>query len=175
MIIIKKRMAVLLVTLEHRVTNTRTYEKPTRPTFIRAEPEDEVDSEAGDDVVFGDYIMAMHDEWDRLPQRVKDHLNFDSYISQKRDHNRNWNNQKPWNKTNDLKYAINNLTLSTFDGSGRVTTRAWISKLDTFLTLRPMSEEDAIRFAALHLDGVAHDWWYHGMVTLHHDLITTYQ
>lgn len=38
-----------------------------------------------------------------------------------------------------------------------------------------MVEEDSIKFAALHLDGIAHDWWHHGMVTLQHDRIITYQ
>ena len=38
-----------------------------------------------------------------------------------------------------------------------------------------MSEVDAIRFGVLHLDGAAHDWWYHGLVSLQHDQITSYQ
>lgn len=37
-----------------------------------------------------------------------------------------------------------------------------------------MSKEDAIRFKVLHLDGVAHEWWYHGLVSLRHDQITSY-
>ena len=67
------------------------------------------------------------------------------------------------------------MTLEHFDGIGRVTTRAWIHKLDTYLALHPMSEVDAIRFRVLHLDGAAHDWWYHGLVFLQHDQITSYQ
>lgn len=37
-----------------------------------------------------------------------------------------------------------------------------------------MPEEDAIKFATLHLDGAAHEWWYHGLVTLGHSSIVTY-
>lgn len=64
--------------------------------------------------------------------------------------------------------------LPHFDGSDNSSARAWIQKLDNYLALRPMEEEEAIKFAMLHLDGVAHEWWYHGLVTLGHRSITTY-
>ena len=56
--------------------------------------------------------------------------------------------------------------MPTFDGSGKMIAQAWIDKLDTFLALRPMTEIEAIKYATLHLEGAAHDWWSHGMVTL---------
>jgi hypothetical protein len=37
-----------------------------------------------------------------------------------------------------------------------------------------MIEANAIKLATLHLEGEAHDWWYHGLVTLGHNNITTY-
>jgi len=37
-----------------------------------------------------------------------------------------------------------------------------------------MSETEAIKVATLHLDGEAQDWWFHGMVTLGHSIVTTY-
>jgi hypothetical protein len=46
--------------------------------------------------------------------------------------------------------------------------------LDTYLQLNPMTEAKAIKFATLHLDGEAHEWWYHGLVTLGHASITSY-
>lgn len=42
-----------------------------------------MDEEEGD-VVFADNVMTLHDEWEALPLRVKDHLNFDRFMSQKR-------------------------------------------------------------------------------------------
>lgn len=36
-----------------------------------------------------------------------------------------------------------------------------------------MFEEEAIKFDTLHVEGVAHEWWYHDMVTQGHDSITT--
>ena len=62
-----------------------------------------------------------------------------------------------------------------YDGSNKFRARSWVQKLDYYLSLRPMPEEDAIRFCTLHLEGVAHEWWYHGLVTLGHNLITTYE
>ena len=141
----------------HRyIAPARTFQRATRPTFVRNDTEEEKVEEGGEGN-FGDNILAMHDEWDAMPPRVKDHLNFDRFMSQKREHTRNRNDRGPRYKHNDLWQATNKLTLANYDGSGRVTTRAWVSKLDTFLTLCPMPEEDSIRFAALHLDGMAHD------------------
>ena len=37
-----------------------------------------------------------------------------------------------------------------------------------------MTESKAISFATLHLEGEAHEWWYHGMVTLGHSQIMSY-
>jgi hypothetical protein len=38
-----------------------------------------------------------------------------------------------------------------------------------------MTETKAISFATLHLEGEAHEWWYHGLVTLGHSRITSYR
>ena len=38
-----------------------------------------------------------------------------------------------------------------------------------------MTKSEAINFATLHLEGEAHEWWYHGLVTLGHCRITSYR
>jgi hypothetical protein len=38
-----------------------------------------------------------------------------------------------------------------------------------------MIETEAISFVTLHLEGEAHEWWYHGLVTLGHSRITSYR
>jgi hypothetical protein len=38
-----------------------------------------------------------------------------------------------------------------------------------------MTESEAISFSTLHLEGEAHEWWYHGLVTLGHSHITSYR
>ena len=37
-----------------------------------------------------------------------------------------------------------------------------------------MTESEDISFATFHLEGEAHEWWYHGLVTLGHNHITSY-
>lgn len=38
-----------------------------------------------------------------------------------------------------------------------------------------MLEAKAIKFASLHLEGEAHEWWYHGLlITVGHSNITSY-
>jgi hypothetical protein len=38
-----------------------------------------------------------------------------------------------------------------------------------------MTDTEAISFATLHLEGEAHEWWYHGLVTLGRSRITSYR
>ena len=37
-----------------------------------------------------------------------------------------------------------------------------------------MLEEEEIKFMELHLEGVVHEWWHHGLVTLRHNQVTSY-
>ena len=72
-------------------------------------------------------------------------------------------------KHSELQQVTNKLVLPTFDGSGKITALAWIHKVDTFLSLKTMTKFEALKYATLHVDGVAHDWWTHGMITLQHN------
>jgi hypothetical protein len=74
----------------------------------------------------------------------------------------------------DLRRKVGKLSIPSYDGSSRCSARSWVQKLDTYLQLNPMTEAEAIKFATLHLDGEAHEWWYHGLVTLGHSSITSY-
>ena len=38
-----------------------------------------------------------------------------------------------------------------------------------------MVEEDALKMAILHLEGEASDWWFHGVITLGHYHILSYE
>lgn len=46
---------------------------------------------------------------------------------------------------NELSQATNKLIMTYFDGSGRMASRAWVHKLDTYLPMHPMSGVDTIR------------------------------
>lgn len=74
----------------------------------------------------------------------------------------------------DLRRKIGKVNLSPFDGSGVITTQSWFLKVDTYFQLNPMPKEEAIEFTTLHLEGVAHEWWHHGLVSLGHDQVTSY-
>jgi len=71
-------------------------------------------------------------------------------------------------------HKAGNISVPSFDGSSKCSTRAWVQKMDTYFQLNLMLEADAVKFAMLHLEGEAHEWWYHGLVTLGHSNITSY-
>lgn len=75
----------------------------------------------------------------------------------------------------EYKDALNKVSLPTFDGRGKTSARSWVHKLDTFLSLKPMDEDKAIQFATMHLEGVAYDWWHHGLVSQDHAMIHSYE
>ena len=75
----------------------------------------------------------------------------------------------------DICAKIGKFTLPYFEGSGKETAQAWVQKLDTYLSLSPMTEGNAIKFAIIHLIGEAHNWWHDGIITLGHKSITTYE
>jgi hypothetical protein len=117
---------------------------------------------------FQDYLreyQALGDEF----QAAMSLQNFCTikYKNRPRDHNRGQQNK-------DLAQKLGKLSIPSFDGSNRSTTRAWVQKLDTYFQLNHMTEAEAIKFTTLHLDGEAHEWWYHGLVTLGHATITSY-
>lgn len=74
----------------------------------------------------------------------------------------------------DLQWKVVKLSNLNFDGSSCCTVRLWVEKLDAYFQLNLMAKSEAIKYATLHLDGEAHEWWYHGLVTLGHAHITSY-
>ena len=62
-----------------------------------------------------------------------------------------------------------------FDGTSNCLVGSWIQKMDTYFQLNPMEERDAIKLEAIHLDGESIEWWFHGMKTLGHDQVITYE
>jgi hypothetical protein len=44
-----------------------------------------------------------------------------------------------------------------------------------YYKLNQMTKTEVISFVTLNLEGEAHEWWYHGMVTLGHNHITSYR
>jgi hypothetical protein len=74
----------------------------------------------------------------------------------------------------ELQYTIGKVIIPNFDGGSKCFARSWVQKLNTYFQLHQMTETDAIKLATLHLDDEAHEWWYHGLVTLGHVRVTSY-
>lgn len=61
-----------------------------------------------------------------------------------------------------------------FDGK-KMMVKEWLHQLQTYFTLNlSMVEEDAIKFASLHLEGDALEWWQHGVISQGYALITSF-
>ena len=66
------------------------------------------------------------------------------------------------------------LTIPNFDWDHGGSVRIWVQNLDTYFQINPMTEKYSIKFATLHLDREAHEWWYHKFMTLGHNTINSY-
>ena len=49
-----------------------------------------------------------------------------------------------------------------------------MEKLDIYVQLNQVLDMEAIKIAVMHLEGEAHDWWFHGLSTLGHANVTAY-
>ena len=58
-----------------------------------------------------------------------------------------------------MQHSLGRFSLPTFDGSPKVSARSWVNKLDTYFHLHQVSEEEALRVVALHLQWKAYAWW----------------
>ena len=66
------------------------------------------------------------------------------------------------------------LFLPKFDGSSTSSANAWVEKLYIYFQLNKVPEMEAINIAALHFEGEAHNWWFHGLPTQGHANVTDY-
>ena len=103
---------------------------------------------------------------------LEEDISYKDYVDLRMRYTRGGNKGGYFN--NDLRRKLSKVNLSPFDGSGSISAQAWVMKADTYFQLNPMPEEEAIKFVTLHLEGVAHEWWHHGTITLGHDQIKPY-
>ena len=67
------------------------------------------------------------------------------------------------------------VTIPSFDGSSQIYASAWLQKISVYFQLNPIVEEDALKMDILHIEGEASDWCSHGLITLLHDQILSYE
>ena len=97
-----------------------------------------------------------------------------SYFYNMKSRNQPRNFNRGFNQNYELQQTLGRLTIPNFDGAHGGSTRIWVQKLDTYFQLNYMTETNVIKLATLHLDREAHDWWYHRLVTLGHNTISSY-
>ena len=99
----------------------------------------------------GDYLQ----EYESQSKRFKDHLNFQGFWKIKED-------QRPSAHSRSIRskqQGAGRFFLFTFDGSPKCLARAWVKELDTYVQQHQVSEDEAIKVAALHFEGKAYAWW----------------
>ena len=157
--------AIPIVTAQ-RVNTTHT--RPTMPTF----PVEDEGSTAPRDGGPAQHA-AIFADWQSLGQAFRDALPFDRYL-QFRCGGKAHEQEKGRGSHRDNHRAASKFHLPMFDGSQKATAKSWVEKLDIYFQLNQMPEKEAIKMAALHLEGEAQDWWFHGMTTLGHSAVSTY-
>ncbi|XP_059075327.1 uncharacterized protein LOC131875270 [Cryptomeria japonica] len=154
---------------------TPTTNRPLLPQFIPGEQPAQVEPP---EVGFQESVLAATTEWRALPPEVRDVFPLPQYCAQRRDTTRfrgdRGNRPHQQQQNYDLNRATGKITLAPYNGTGDTSARAWVHKLDIYLSLRAMPEREAIQFAVLHLEGIAYDWWHHGLVTQDHTLVHSY-
>ena len=118
---------------------------------------------------FGTYLQEYRDLWDELHLA----MSFSDFCNMK-SRNRPRNFHRGFTQNYELHKTVGRLTIPNFNGSSSCSVRIWVQKLDSYFQLNPMTQTYAIKLATLHLDKEAHEWWYHGLVTLGHNTITSY-
>jgi hypothetical protein len=81
-------------------------------------------------------------------------------------------NMQPQNM--DFIKKVGKLKIPSFDGSSRCSSQEWVQNIHTYFKINQMKKSKSISFTTLHLEGEAHQWWHHGLVTLGHSHITSY-
>jgi hypothetical protein len=109
-------------------------------------------------------------EYQGLDMMIQRQMSLDQYYQLKFKNKPRSNHQSSY----EFERREGKIKIPYFDGTTKMTTQAWVHKMDTYLQLNPMREMEDIQFSTMYLDGKAHDWWYHGLTTLGHNQIVTY-
>lgn len=147
-----------------RTADTRS-DRPLRPQFLPSQNNKEPPPKAEEEEtrVTVD-VMVARDEYMQLPADVRQLMNLNQFVNQRRDKARNRQERQDRRLRGpvrqafhplEYKDALNKINIPTFNGTGELSARSWVHKLDTFLALKPMEEEKAVQFATMHLEGVA--------------------
>ena len=141
---------------DNQLHTPKSEHRPTTPPFL---PREEQEEEDGLNEV--NNINDIINEYSRIDLELRREIPFKDYCDA-------WmksplNRKRQIHQERGLREEINKVSLPKFDGLERTTTHSWVQMLDTYLSLKPMTEKGAIHFFFLHLRGVAQDWWQHDL------------
>ena len=105
----------------------------------------------------GDYLQ----EYEAQSKGFKDHLNLQRFCKIKEERR-------------NTHHGVGRFFLSTFDGSPKCPSRAWVKELDTYVKQHQVSEKEAIKVAAQHLEGKDYAWWLFESFSLNNANTSTY-
>jgi hypothetical protein len=145
-------------------SGSRANPRPYMPTFT----DEQEQHEQVEDFVA--QLAKSTREYYSLDMKVQRQMSLDQYCQLR------FRNQPRTNHRGSFEFErrAGKIEIPYFDGTAKMTTQAWVQKLDTYLQLNPMREMEAIKFSTMYLDGKSHDWWYHGLTTLDHNQIVSY-
>lgn len=98
-------------------------------------------------------FKEMREDWKNA--NLEEDISYKDYADLRTRYSRGRNRGGYFN--DDLRRKLSKVNLYPFDGSGSISVQTWVMKADTYFQLHPMLEEEAIKFAALHMEGVAHE------------------
>ena len=114
-------------------------------------------------------------EYESQAQRFKYHLIFQEFCQIKDNRRpRHHHRVSGFIQNHDPHHTMGILFLTNFDGSSKCSAKYWVEKIDIYFQLNKVLGMEAINIAALHLEGEAHDWWFHGLSTLGHANVIAY-
>lgn len=160
-------------TMQNGIESNSSYVmKPTTSTkFFKAKFLDqEAENEPKVPPKEEDDIFKLHNKYHALSAAIRRDMTFTEFHDMK---TRRGHRRRRYEDRKGIQHHLGKITIPIFDGSGSSSARAWLQKLDTCFSLNPVYEGEVITFATLHLEGLAHEWWYHGMVTQGHNSIQT--
>ena len=114
-------------------------------------------------------------DWQQLSDECRKVLPFDQFIRASLQFKQGGNGNKAPPLNHELKYTMGKVTIPSFYGSSQMSSSAWLQKLSVYFQLNPMVEEDELKMVILHIEGEYSDWWFHGIITLVHDHILSYE
>jgi hypothetical protein len=131
----------------HGQIGSRATPKPYFPMFT----DEHAQHEHVDDFV--EQMMQCTREYNDLSMTIQRKMSLDQYCQLK------FRNKPRLNHMSSYEFEPREgkMEIPYFDGTNKMTTHAWVHKLDTYLQLNPMREVEAIKFSTMYLDGNTYD------------------